>query len=352
MKKNFTPFTTCGESWKLTAFPAGKSVLELADDTRVLMRVNRGEFAGFSEVSALPEIFRLHRAEDGFSAELETRSVIPFGSEFKVERNVVITDGIASMVTSVAACNRGEVGNITLETLEFPGPWAKVSYLLYGDEKMHTCKYRENASFYEGAELPWYIQVEYRDGSKAEFMTGSDVWRHRAGVRMEGVSAAFRIADAEGTLVFERAVLQYAEETPVEKRPWQFETLFAWSNPAEDVAADEFQEIPVPGCIASRNVQKNLRHAVRSSEKHVKLTNYTAKFCNEAAHLDRPGKKFLEHIDIQELLQFSRWANRQLNKKGLTLTVVPGEEKLLPGSLLLQRLSKLPKALLCDEDEE
>lgn len=351
MKKSFTSFRTGSGNWQMTSFPAGKTVLELNNDTRTLMRINRGSFAGFAEISALPEIFRLHRAEDSLSASLESRSVIPFGSEFKVERDIVITDGAASMVTSVAACNRGEVGNITLETLEFPGPWAKVNYLLYGESKLHSCKFRENGEFYSGSELPWFIQVEYRDGSKAEFMTGSDVWRHRAASRMEGVDSSFRIADTDGTLTFERNILIYAEETPVEKRPWQFESLFAWSTPLEDIPAGGTL-FAVPGCLAARNVQRSLRHAVRSAETDLILTDYKAAFCNEAAHIDRPGKKVLEHIDIQELFQFYCWGNRQLNKKALALTVASAEQPLVPGCLLLERLSKKPKQLLFDEDEE
>ena len=348
MKKNLTSFTFGGNSWQLTAFPAGKTVLELVNGSRTLMRINRGSFAGFSEISALPEIFRLHRAEDGFSGSLESRSIIPFGSEFKVERDIVATDGAASMVTSVSACNRGEVGNITLESLEFPGPWAKVNYLLYGDKKLHSCKFRENGEFYNGSELPWFIQVEYRDGSKAEFMTGSDVWRHRSAARMEGVSAAFRIADVEGTLTFERDLLIYAEETPVEKRPWQFETLFAWSTAADNAPAAG-KEVAVPGCMASRAVQKSLRHSVRSAETDLRLTGYKAAFCDDASHLDRPGKKVLEHIDVQELFQFYCWANRQLSKKNLVLTAAPGEQDLLPGSLMLERLSQKPLPLIFDD---
>ncbi len=351
MKKNFTPFCTGAGNWQINSFPAGKTVLELVNASRTLMRINRGTFAGFSEVSALPEIFRLHRAEDSLSASIESRSIIPFGSEFKVERDILITDGAASMVTSVAACNRGEVGNITLETLEFPGPWAKVNYLLYGENKLHSCKFRENGEFYCGNELPWFIQVEYRDGSKAEFMTGSDVWRHRAASRMEGVDSSFRIADTDGTLTFERNILIYSEETPVEKRPWQFETLFSWSTPLDTAPADG-TAFAVPGCLAARNVQRSLRHAVRSTETDLTLTGYKAAFCNEAAHIDRPGKKLLEHIDIQELFQFYCWANRQLNKKALALTVTSEEQPLVPGCLLLERLSRKPRQLLFDDDEE
>lgn len=335
----------------MTLSPAGKNLFSLTVNGRPLMSMNRGEFAGFSEISALPEIFRLHRAEDGFSHTLESRSIIPFGSEFQVERSIVITNGAASMVTSVAACNRGEVGNITLEPVEFPGPWAKLSYRIYGEEKMHTCKYRENAVFYEGNELPWYISIQYRDGSRAEYITGSDIWRHRSASRMEGVDAAFRIADCDGTLLFERSLLIYGKETVIEKRPWQFESLFSWSVPASESEAEtSASELPVPGCLASRNVQRALRRSVRSADSDLILTGYKAEICNDAAHIDRPGKKVLEHSDLQDLFQLYCWGNRQLSKKGFTLTVAPAEQELLPGSLLLEQLGRPPAAL--DDGEE
>ena len=351
MKKNFTPFSAGTEDWQLKAFPAGKTVLEISNSkSRSLLRINRGEFAGFSEVSALPEIFRLHRAEDGLSLSLETRSIIPFGSEFQVERDVVITNGCASMTTSVAACNRGEVGNITLETIEFPGPWAKISYRIWGEEKMHCCKYRENAEFYAGSELPWYIQVEYRGGVKAEFITGSDIWRHRAAAKMEGVTSAFRIADNDGTLVLERAVLIYDKETVVEKRPWQFESLFAWSVPCNGEVS-EAAPLPIPGCLASRKTQRSLRQSIRKAESSLQLTEYTPQLCTESRHLDRSGKKELEHIDLQDLFQLYCWGNRQLSRKGMSLTVAPSSNELLPHSLLLEHLSRAPEPIAPDEEE-
>ena len=350
MKKNFTPFTTGTEDWQLTAHPAGKCVLEISNNSRSLMRINRGEFAGFAEISALPEIFRLHRAVDGFSVSLESRSVIPFGSEFQVSREIDIINGTASMTTSVAACNRGEVGNITLETVEFPGPWAKLNYWIWGEEKMHTCKYRENAEFFSGSELPWYVQVEYRDGSKAEFMTASDIWRHRAAAKMEGVNSRFRLADNDGVLTFERAVLIYDKETVVEKRPWQFETLFAWSVPQNE-AAPGAVETPIPGCLASRKAQRAMRQAVRCADSSLKLTDYTVNICKDASHLDRPGKKELEHLDLQDLFQLYCWGNRQLSRKELALTIAAGDEKLLPNALILEHLAMEP-VVLADEDEE
>ena len=351
MKKNFTPFSAGTEDWQLKAFPAGKTVLEISNSrSRSLLRINRGEFAGFSEVSALPEIFRLHHSEDGLSLSLETRSIIPFGSEFQVERDVVITNGCASMTTSVAACNRGEVGNITLETIEFPGPWAKISYRIWGEEKMHCCKYRENAEFYAGSELPWYIQVEYRGGVKAEFITGSDIWRHRAAAKMEGVTSAFRIADNNGTLVLERAVLIYDKETVVEKRPWQFESLFAWSVPCNGEVS-EAAPLPIPGCLASRKTQRSLRQSIRKAESSLQLTEYTPQLCTESRHLDRSGKKELEHIDLQDLFQLYCWGNRQLSRKGMSLTVAPSSNELLPHSLILEHLTTAPKAVAPDEEE-
>ena len=351
MKKNFTPFSAGTEDWQLKAFPAGKTVLEISNSrSRSLLRINRGEFAGFSEVSALPEIFRLHRAEDGLSLSLETRSIIPFGSEFQVERDVVITNGCASMTTSVAACNRGEVGNITLETIEFPGPWAKISYRIWGEEKMHCCKHRENAEFYTGSELPWYIQVEYRGGVKAEFITGSDIWRHRAAAKMEGVTSAFRIADNDGTLVLERAVLIYDKETVVEKRPWQFESLFAWSVPCNGEVS-EAAPLPIPGCLASRKTQRSLRQSIRKAESSLQLTEYTPQLCMESSHLDRSGKKELEHIDLQDLFQLYCWGNRQLFRKSMSLTVAPSSSELLPQSLILEHLAKVPVPIAPSEDE-
>ena len=198
--------------------------------------------------------------------------------------------------------------------------------------------------------MSWYIQIEYRGGAKAEFMTGSDIWRHRAAAKMEGVTSAFRIADCDGTLVFERAVLIYDKETVVEKRPWQFETLFAWSIPDGTPAADA-EETEVTGCLAARKIQRTMRQSIRRTENSLRLTGYTPVLCMDSAHLDRPGKKELEHIDIQDLFQLYCWGNRQLSRKNLTLTVGAASSELLPASLVLEHLSFPPEAL-AQEDED
>ncbi|MBR2374360.1 MAG: hypothetical protein IKA87_09060 [Lentisphaeria bacterium] len=347
MKKNLHPVSAAAGKWQLTAFPAGKYFLELTSGTRTLMHTGRCCCAGFSEVSSLPELLRLHRSEDGFSVEFESSGIIPFGQEFKVGRTVNVINGAAVIRDSIAACSNGQVGNISLEPIEFPGPWAKVSYMLYGSEKLHTAKFRENAEFYCGAEIPWYIQLEHHDGTKVEFISGSDVWRHRAGQKIPGVSSEFRLADCDGTFTFERHVLRYDAETPIEKRPWQFESLIAWSVPGESTVAEK--TFKIPGCLASRAVQRTLRHEIRSAAAPLTLTGFQTKFCGNAAHLERPGKKELEHLDLSELFQLYCWGNRQLARKETFLTIQSDENA--PAQVLLKNLSLLPEQLDDDDNE-
>lgn len=346
MKKNLHPISAAAGQWQLTASPAGKTFLELTNGSRTVMRIGRCCCAGFSEVSALPELLRLHRAEDGFSVEFESSGVIPFGQEFRVGRSVDVINGIAAIRTSLAACSNGEVGHISLEPIEFPGPWAKVNYRIFGDDKLHSAKFRENAEFYCGPEIPWYVQVEYHDGSCAEFISGSDTWRHRAAEKISGVTAEFRLADDNGTLVFERNVLRYDAETPVEKRPWQFESLFSWSVPQQSTVAED--TFAVPGCLASRAVQRTLKQKIRSAVSPITITGVQGEFCNDAAHLERPGKKVLEHLDLTELFQFYCWGNRQLARKGQFLTISAAETS--PEPLFMKNLSLIPEQL--DNDEE
>ena len=349
MKKHFSPVAAGTETWRLTAFPAGKDTFEVkAGDRRVLVPGRCG-CGGFGELSALPELFRLHRSEDGFSAEIESVGTIPFGTEFKVKRKLTVAAGVCAMVSKIEPCNGGTAGNITLEPVLFPGPWAKVRYLLHGSSKLHTCKFRENAEFHCGPELPWYIQAEFRDGSRAEFITGSDIWRHRAAEKMENVTAEYRLADTAEGLLFERHVLRYGEEAVMEKRSRQFETLFAWSAPGPE-KPDSPRPVAVPGCLASRNVQGVLRRAVRSADGPLALTGYEGKLCADASHLERSAKRELEHRDLNDLFQLYCWANRQLGRQGLSLTVEEGRTD-MPGSVLLEALGRPPAPLADDEEE-
>ena len=350
MRKNFSPVSVGTKEWLFTAFPAGKECIEIRSGNRVILSIGRAGCGNFEELSALPELFRLHRSEDGFSAELESSGTIPFGTEFKVGRKVALGSSCAAVMTTFKACNGGVVGNITLEPVAFPGPWAKVRYLLHGSSKLHTCKFREGAEFHCGPELPWFIQVEHHDGSLAEFITGSDLWRHLAAEKMENVTAEYRIADVSGTLVFERHVLRYGEEAVMEKRPWQFESLFSWSSPLPEKPAS-FTSVPIPGCLVSRNVQGLLRREVRSAQTPLVLTGYSGELCTDASHLERAAKKNLEHRDLNDLFQLYCWANRQLGRKGLSLTVDAGKSA-LPETAFLTALSRPPAPLLDEEDTQ
>ena len=348
MRKNFSPVSVGTKDWLFTAFPAGKECIEVRVGEKPVLTLGRSGCGNFGELSALPEVFRLHRSEDGFSAELESSGTIPFGTEFEVKRKVALGGSCAALTTSFQARNGGVVGDITLEPVSFPGPWAKLRYLLHGSTKLHTCKFREGAEFYRGPELPWFIQVEHHDGSKAEFITGSDLWRHLAAEKLENVSSEYRIADVSGTLVFERHVLRYGEEAVPEKRPWQFDSLFSWSSPRPEKPGS-CKSVPIPGCLVSRNVQGILRREVRSAQTPIVLTGYSGELCSDASHLERTAKKNLEHRDLNDLFQLYCWANRQLGRKGLSLTVDAGKCT-LPETAFLAALSTPPAPLLDEED--
>ena len=86
MRKNFSPVSVGTKDWLFTAFPAGKECIEVRVGEKPVLTLGRSGCGNFGELSALPEVFRLHRSEDGFSAELESSGTIPFGTEFEVKR--------------------------------------------------------------------------------------------------------------------------------------------------------------------------------------------------------------------------------------------------------------------------
>jgi len=341
LSRNFKPFGIAAGGSQLQLFPAGSSAMKLLSGKRELLSLGRVGCANFSEISALPELFRLHRANDGLTMSLESSSVIPFGSEYKVDREITVSSGCALLNTQIAALNGGAVGDLELESLHFPGNAATVEYQLYGENKFHRAKFRKDGEIYSGPELPRVVRVLHHDGTAVEMVSGSDLWRHRAASHLEGVDSLFTLSFDEAALCFTRRILIYAPEVPVEKRSWQFQSVISWSVP-ENPVSGECRDLEIPGCLCYRNVQKALRSSVRGAVSNLRLTGYKGGICMDASHLERPGKKEMEHCDLSDLIQLRNWACRQLCAKGFALVAAMPESTEYPVTLKVLGGTPLP----------
>ena len=332
-----------GADFTFRSLPNGKDSLILEVAGRPRLRCGRVRCAEFSELGALSRKFRLHGSIDNLTASFETLSVIPFGCEYEVERDLEAVDGFATATVDIRAVNHGKVGNLALEDLEFDGPWNKLEFLVWGEEQFRTVEpAADEQEFHHSPETLVMIRLTADDGVRVEFATGSDLWRHRSGFRTPGASGEFVLSGSRDKIVFRRQILTYEAEAEIEKRPWRFQTVFAWSVPGREAdseagvrsinlasasIAESGRRIGCGGkvqpelCLASAPARKFFRTQVRQASSPLRFEHANFGLCMSAAHLERPNKKELEHLDLEDWIAFYVWGNRQLLKNGHWLTM-------------------------------
>ncbi|MBP5531867.1 MAG: hypothetical protein J6Y54_07565 [Lentisphaeria bacterium] len=319
----------------------GKSVLELArgDGGAAFFRLGRVKCGKFGELSALPEKFRMHRAEDAGEAELESAGVIPFGCEYRVVRDCRVSCGCASLTTDVSAVTGGRVGDLELEPLSFCGEVTGAEFLIFGEEKFRKVEFPARGTIYSGSEVPLMLRATYADGLRCEMALGADVWRHRAAFGIPGAESEYELSAADGELKLTRRVLKYDPETEPERRPWRFTALIGWDD-GKAVPAPDGEAFELPGCAMSAASRRALRSLVRRSDKSLNWRNADPAVCGEAAHVSRSGRGELAHFDLEELLTAWRWSNRQLGKCGAHLTLTPKPGGLFADSVIFKNLGR------------
>ena len=358
---SFQEAVIAGPDFSARVEPSGKYAFTLELEGRPRLRTGRAGCAAFSELSALPKSFRRHASSDGLSASVEARSVIPFGCEYEVRREI-----------ELAAVNHGAVGDLSLGEVSFPGPWTRLEFLLWGEEEFRVVELTgEEREFHHSPEIPVMIRLADAAGCVVEFAAGSDLWRHRAGFRTPGAAGEFTLSGSAEEVRFTRQILRYEPEVEPEKRPWRFSSLIAWrtGNDPEpepegervDFAAAELPDsgrrVPAEGrgaaalpCLASPAGRKLIRNLVRRASGSLVLTGVAPELCLDAAHLGRAGKGELEHFDLEDYFAFHLWGNHQLAGRGNSFTMLPAPECRFAGSAAVRNLGRAPRALFPAEE--
>lgn len=369
----FQEAVIAGPEFSARVEPSGKYAFTLELEGRPRLRTGRAGCAAFSELSALPKSFRRHASSDGLSASVEARSVIPFGCEYEVRREIELWDGCGTLTVDIAAVNHGAVGDLSLGEVSFPGPWTKLEFLLWGEKKFRAVELLagEEREFHHSPEIPVMIRLSDGAGCVVEFAAGSDLWRHRAGFRTPGATGEFTLTGSAEEVRFSRQILRYEPEVEPEKRPWRFSSLIAWrtGNDPEpepegervDLAAAELPDsgrrVPAEGegaaalpCLASPAGRKFIRNLVRRASGSLVLTGAAPELCLDAAHLGRAGKGELEHFDLEDYFAFHLWGNHQLAGRGDSFTMLPAPECRFAGSAAVKNLGRAPRKLFPAEE--
>ncbi len=229
--------TIAGPGFTGTVYAEGGAVFELAAGGRPLLRLGRTRCGGFAEDGALLKKLRFHASLDSLSASIDTASVIPFGCEYLVSRELEMVAGLALWTVDVSAVARGIVSAVELEPVTFPGPWRTLEYLIYGEKEFRRVEPGETETeFYRGRELVMSVRLTAADGARVEFNAGGDLWRHRAAMHLPEAEGEYALSGSADRIVLTRRVFAFGADAVIEKRPWRFRNSFAWSLPGDTFA--------------------------------------------------------------------------------------------------------------------
>lgn len=329
-----------GDGWKFAAAGCRQSAWRLSDTRRGedILLINWAKLNGCSEADALSEKCRFHSKLDNAEAVVESLNVYPFGGESSIERTLSLRGKLAEIKIDIKP-GRGEfVRDLELEELFFPGEFAKLEILRSipapgGEWQLETLPANAGTAYAEDKPFALLLLTD-ADGFQIELGSGGDWWR-----TLGAGKVFWSIEIIPDGVAVKRQVIALADEEITERRPWRFNYYIAWGrNSAMRMLPDKEDTVLSPDlvkevkcdCFRAPAVRKYLRKQLRhyqSDSGNVVLQLPAVKSCDDAGHLERPGKKSLRHWDLDELFAFYSWGNRTLGE-GRTFTIQMPPESL------------------------
>lgn len=299
-----------------------------------------------SEQSALPSHIRPHVSEDERELTFDLKAVIPFGSEPSVVRKYKLTDNILRITTDLVMRVTPGMKFLSAGDFQIRGSIANVVIV----ETDGTVKEAKGPVYYEGALPPLSVMFRSESGAVAEISAGEDIWRLGGAERIGG-SSLFRIEQEKNGIRFTRELFRFERNDvpPPPGKTWRFNTLIAWNTasaaksrrPARPAAVFDCDPEHWNGSLRKESgevcfsangtlniLKKWLRTHMNGLEKGdvLLLDNVRIGPCRSASHQDRPGKKELLHWDLPALLEFKRWAEKQLGRSGAVIRIIPAKD--------------------------
>jgi len=328
---------------------------------------------GLSEANGIVNDCRRHSREDGFSFSFESTTIIPFGVEPEIKREIEFAGNHAAVTVDLQLKGGLAVKSLQLDPVIISGPFERIGIISYPDESgvIGKIKWRSPSEgteecLYRSARPFLCCVAETKSGQRWEIGCGDDLWRWQCAGKYQADSE-FRIIRRDNELRIEREVYRHRDENTIApERNLRFRWYFAWDSgkrplrrkaaPATVVElSDALPEtkalkttgftwngtlhpkavyMPTPEtsgnavCALAHPVVKRYKNWVRSAaakyvSASVRITEVSAHFCSCAGHLERNNKPQLSHWDMMAVFELWNWGNRQLMKKDNQLVFLP-----------------------------
>lgn len=324
-----------------------------------LMPVKMG---GFSEADGHVRKFRTHCTVDGLSCSADSETVVPFGVEPRIRRDLEFAGNHGAVITDIDMKGGMAVKDISVDNVIIEGKVRRVGIIetpeLGGTvPEIRWTEATGESEFYSSPEPFLVCLIELEDGFIWEIGTGDDLWRWNLGPKYNAGSS-FRVAkDKYGIRIERQVYIKTGEDTIEPQRRLRFKWYFAWTEHLPEFtgkkqtaaafgalpesegelwfdATNDFPEsasvmldaesVMACPCFESNVFRRRFNDWMRSAtsrytDRELVLTNVEPHICMSASHMERPKKITMRHWDIMSLLDQWLWANRQLRKNGASI---------------------------------
>ena len=216
-----------------------------ADNDSITMDVKTVKFGAFGENSGIVKKLRSHETMDESAHSIEMLSVIPFGSEPKVARNINFAKNHAKVVTDIEIKSSLPVKKLYVDNFTLSGKITEIAVVdeqNFAENNINWQKIKDlNFTDNDGKKFNLYkserpfliLLVKNSSGGIFEVGTGDDLWRWQSALNKDNLSSEFIISvDEKANVEVERLVLDLSAnaDSKLESRNWRFKWYFAWQD--------------------------------------------------------------------------------------------------------------------------
>jgi len=319
---------------------------ELYDAKISIKPVSIGDFSEGSGIIAKNQI---HRRLDGLSQDCRMKTVIPFGVEPVVKRDVLFADGEMRVVVDIGIGGKAEYKHIAIEPLELEGEWRRIAVASCPESgeplpEPEWVEINENSVIYQDSKPFLFCRIEDTAGRIVEIGNGDDLWRIGGATDLEGVTGEFKISIESGKIIIKRIPYIFPPEFQCGNRSWRFKWYVIWEQQVTEHA--NWEELEVDTATLPENIyaadcdgkrcpnmicwyapawRKAFKKAVRiaaARKAKIFFNIDNPAFCSDSGHMERSQKATLPHWDMMMRRELLLWAKQQMKSAGGDFTSV------------------------------
>jgi len=332
------------------------------------------ELGALSESFGISKKLRFHESKFKNAGQVESQINLPFGSEPSVSKTVDFVNNYAKITTNIEIKGAFPLKKISFGKIIVNAEWEKYAIIDLNSSNIKNINWKKMDNDFQlySSDKPFLILLlETKDGTRLEIGTGDDIWRWM-NANQKNATSSFSVSKKGNSIEIIRDAYIWDEEISLISQNLHFRWYFSWCNieelensNSEDleikllpklhkkkfrwdsfakcawkcekldteqnsaVLNEEYLSYP---CMSS-SIMKHFKKIIRSMKNQVDndtivFTGIYPSLCDNASHVERKKKKILLHWNINKLLDFYLWANKQLIDKDSQFFITPEKKSI------------------------